>query len=332
VSATLAAFLDDALGNHASIAVEPMVGGGSCEVFALERGGERWVLRRAPAHASSSTAHDVTREFRILDAIKDTGVRVPRPIVACDDASVFEGPFYVMERIDGVPVRSGIPVAWTEEPQHQHRAFEELIDAIADVHAVDWRAVGLEGLGHPEHFLERQVSRWLAQLDSYGGRDLRAARDLASWLDTNRPDCEAPTLFHGDYKMDNVLFALESPPDLLAIVDWEMCSIGDPLVDVAWAMIFHPAPGKPMSLGVGGAHGFDLALVPAPASLLDRYAARSGRDLSAMLWYDVFARWKLAIVLEGSYAKWQRGESAKPIHEFFGAQADTLLAGAEALV
>jgi aminoglycoside phosphotransferase (APT) family kinase protein len=302
-----------------------MVGGGSCEVFALERGGARWVLRRAPAHASAATAHDVTREFRILDAIKAAGVRIPRPIVACDDPAVFGAPFYVMERIDGVPVRGGIPEAWTKEPEQQHRAFEELLDAIADVHAVDWRTVGLEAIGHPQGFLERQVPRWLAQLDSYNGRALPSAQQLGEWLDGNRPPEQPPALFHGDYKADNVLFAEGSPPHLLAIVDWEMASIGDPLVDVAWAMIFHPVPGKPMSLGTGGEHAFDLARVPPAEDLLERYAARSGRDLSAMRWYDVFARWKLAIALEGSYAKWQRGESTKPIHEYFGRQADALL-------
>ena len=328
----LAAFLDEALGHPAPLTVEPMVGGGSCEVFALERGGHRWVLRRAPAHASSATAHDVTREFRILDAIKDRGVRIPRPIVACDDASVFDAPFYVMERIDGVPVRSAIPEAWTKEPEHQHRAFEELLDAIADVHAVDWRAAGLESIGHPEGFLERQVPRWLAQLDSYGGRDLVAAREVAAWLEANRPPEQPAALFHGDYKADNVLFAEDSPPALLAIVDWEMASIGDPLVDVAWAMIFHPVPGQPMSLGTGGEHSFDVSMVPEAETLLERYAARSGRVLSAMRWYDVFARWKLAIALEGSYAKWQRGESTKPIHEFFGPQADVLLADAQRIL
>jgi aminoglycoside phosphotransferase (APT) family kinase protein len=328
----LAAFLDDALGDRVPLAVEPMTGGGSCEVFGLERGGERWVLRRAPAHASSSTAHDVIREFRLLDAIKDTGVRIPRPVVACDDPEVFGTPFYVMERIDGEPVRAGIPVAWTKEPEHQHCAFEELLDAIADVHAVDWRAAGLDGFGHPDRFLERQVSRWLAQLDSYGGRDLPPARALAGWLEANRPAEQAPAIFHGDYNFDNVLFSPASPPQLLAVVDWEMASIGDPLVDVAWAMIFHPAPGKPMSLGMNGDHHFDMDRVPPPERLLSRYAERSGRDVRAMRWYDVFSRWKLAIVLEGSFAKWQRGESSKPVHEFFGPQADTLLAQAEELV
>lgn len=324
----LAAFLDDALGDQVPLRVEPMQGGGSCEVFALDRGDERWVLRRAPAVANAATAHDVIREFRILDAIKDTGVRIPRPVVACDDPAVFGAAFYVMARIDGVPVRTGVPEAWTRGPEHQHRAFEELLDAIADVHAVDWRAAGLDGLGHPERFLERQVPRWLAQLDSYGGRELSIARQLGDWLDANRPPEQPPALFHGDYKADNVLYATTSPPHLLAIVDWEMASIGDPLVDVAWAMIFHPVGGAPMSLGMRGEHTFDPAQVPAAESLLDRYAARCGRDLSHMHWYDVFARWKLAIALEGSFAKWQRGESSKPIHEFFGPQADVLLADA----
>src|SRR5688500_1896285 len=120
-----------------------MVGGGSCEVFAVERGAARWVLRRAPRHASSATAHDVLREFRILDAIKDEPVRIARPVLACDDPAVFGAPFYVMERIDGVPVRSTIPEAWANEPASQGRALEELIDALLAIHAVDWRARGL---------------------------------------------------------------------------------------------------------------------------------------------------------------------------------------------
>ncbi len=332
MSDRLQAFLDEALGGRAPAVVEPLTGGGSCEIFAVTRGETRVVLRRAPAHASSATAHDVLREFHILAAIKDSGVRIPRPIAACDDPSVFGAPFYLMAHVDGVPVRTGVPEAWTRDPERQHRAPEELIDAIADVHAVDWRSVGLEELGHPDRFLERQVPRWLAQLDSYGGRELPAARELAVWLDANRPPEQAPALFHGDYKADNVLYARSTPPKLLAIVDWEMASIGDPLVDVAWAMIFHPAPGKPMSLGMHGAHTFDLRHVPPAGELLARYAARSGRDLANMRWYEVFARWKLAIVLEGSYAKWQRGESVKPVHELFGRQADVLLADAGSLV
>jgi aminoglycoside phosphotransferase (APT) family kinase protein len=331
-SRALASFLDRELGGPVPAAVTPMQGGGSCEVFAIDRGDERWVLRRAPAHASSATAHDVLREHRILAAIDGAGVRIPRPIVACGDPDVFGSPFYVMERIDGVPVRSGIPEAWVESPETQGRAVEELIDAIAEVHAVDWQAVGLGDIGHPDGFLERQVERWLAQLASYEGRELPSVDRIARWLDANRPAPQAAALFHGDYKLDNVLYATDAPPRLLAVVDWEMASIGDPLVDLAWALIFHPTPGSTMPLGMTGPHVFAVEHVPPVEAMVERYAARTGRDVSAIDWYHVFSRWKLAIVLEGSYAKWLRGASSKSAHEYFGPAADRLLDSATELV
>jgi aminoglycoside phosphotransferase (APT) family kinase protein len=329
--AALEAFLDGELGGRVPATLLALPGGGSCEVFALDRGDSAWILRRAPAHANTKRAHDVLREHRILRALDGCAVRVPRAVVACADPEVFERPFYVMERIDGVPVRGAIPAAWVAARETQHRAVEELIDALVEVHAVDWRAVGLDDLGRPEGFLERQVERWLAQLASYNGRDLPAAHELAGWLDRNRPVGQAATLFHGDYKLDNVLFAPDAPPRVLAVVDWEMATIGDPLVDLAWALIFHPVGGT-MPLGTAGPDKFDLDRIPPPEAMVERYAERSGRDVSAVDWYHVFARWKGAIVLEGSFAKWQRGESDKPVHEWFGPQADLLLQSATALV
>jgi aminoglycoside phosphotransferase (APT) family kinase protein len=327
----LAAFLDAELGDRIPATIEALPGGGSCEVFALDRGDDRWILRRAPAHANTKRAHDVLREHRILRALDGRAVRVPRPVVACHDPAVFERPFYVMQRIDGVPVRGSIPPAWVDAPETQGRAVEELIDALVEVHAVDWEDAGLDGLGNPDGFLERQVERWLAQLASYDGRDLPAAHELAGWLDRNRPSGAPPTLFHGDYKLDNVLFAPDAPPRVLAVVDWEMATIGDPLIDLAWALIFHPVGGT-MPLGTAGPEKFDPERIPPPAAMVDRYAERSGRDVAAIDWYHVFARWKGAIVLEGSFAKWQRGESDKPVHEWFGPQADLLLQSASELV
>jgi len=325
-------YLDGRLGDVVDLAVEPMTGGGSCDVYALTRGDDRWVLRQAPPHRSSATAHDVLREFRFLDAIKDQPVRIARPVLACDDPDVFGGPFYVMARIDGVPVRSSIPESWTAHPEEQERALHELVDALADIHAVDWAACGLGEFAHDGPYLERQIGRWLSQLESYGGRDLPAAARVATWLAESPPPDQPPALAHGDYKLDNVLFAETAPPELLAVVDWEMASIGDPLVDLAWAMIFHPGPDGTMPLGVASPPSFDREVLPSAARLVARYAERTGRDVSRVDWYDVFSRWKLAIVLEGSYAKFLRGESKKPVHEFFGKQADQLLASALALV
>lgn len=330
--AALEHYLDEHLGDHVPVTVTPMPGGGSCEIFDLARGDDRWVLRRAPRHASSSTAHDVLREFRFLDAIKDEPVRIARPVLCCDDPAVFDSPFYVMARVDGVPVRKVIPSAWAAAPATHGRALEELIDALVEIHAVDWKRCGLDDFAHPEQYLSRQVTRWLAQLDSYGGRDLPTARRIGEWLDVRRPADLPAALAHGDYKLDNVLFAEDAPPRLLAVVDWEMASIGDPLVDLAWALIFHPGPDGTMPLGMAGEPRFALDQLPAGRALVDRYAERSGRDVSNIGWYEVFSRWKLAIVLEGSYAKFVRGLSDKPVHEYFGSQADLLLAGASALI
>ncbi len=330
--AALRDFLDGRLGDSRPIEVEAMVGGGSCEIFAVQRGSERWVLRRAPSHASSATAHDVLREFRILDAIKDEAVAIARPVLACDDPGVFGAPFYVMARIDGVPVRSGIPQAWTATPELQPQALDQLVDALVAIHAVDWERCGLGELAHRGPYLERQTGRWLSQLESYGGRPLPAATRVGEWLADTRPDDQPAALAHGDYKLDNVLFAESAPPDLLAVVDWEMAAIGDPLIDLAWALIFHPGPEGTMPLGVAADPAFDRTRMPTRASLIARYAERSGRDVSAIDWYHVFARWKLAIVLEGSYAKFLRGESKKAVHEYFGRQADVLLESATSIV
>ena len=331
-TASLQDYLDDALGDHVPVTVTPMAGGGSCEVFSLDRGPSRWVLRRAPRHASSSTAHDVLREFCILDAIKDEPVSIARPVVSCDDAEVFGAPFYVMERIDGRPILQRVPEAWAAAPETHGRALEELIDALVAIHAVDWRACGLSDMAPADGYLSRQLARWLTQLDSYGGRELPAAHRVSEWLDAHRSGDQPPALCHGDYKLDNVLFAPEAPPRLLAVVDWEMASIGDPLVDLAWALIFHPGPEGTMRLGMAKDPVFEVAHLPSRAQLIDRYATRSGRDVSSIGWYDVFARWKLAIVLEGSYAKFLRGLSDKPVHEYFGSQVELLLDSATTLI
>jgi aminoglycoside phosphotransferase (APT) family kinase protein len=324
----LARFLDSALGSESPITVTAMVGGGSCEIFGVDRGDDRWVLRRAPRHASSATAHDVLREFRILDAIKDQPVRIPRPILSCDDPAVFGASFYLMERIEGLPVRASLPAAWAGSPETHGRALDELIDALVAIHAVDWRACGLDGMSPRAGYLGRQTVRWLDQLGSYGGRELPAAADVGQWLDGNRPPEGDPALCHGDYKLDNVLFAPEPPPRLLAVVDWEMAAIGDPLIDLAWALIFHPGPEGTMPLGRGKEPAFVLETVPDRRRLIERYSEASGRNTASLGWYDVFARWKLAVVLEGSYAKFLRGQSDKPLHEYFGRQVDLLLASA----
>ena len=320
-------YLDEQLGGREHVTVTPMPGGGSCEIFAVDRGDDRWVLRRAPRHASSSTAHDVLREFRILDAIKDEPVRIARPVLCCDDPDVFGAPFYVMERIDGAADPQGRSL-WRGRPAHRRtaRRSKQLVDALVEIHAVDWQRCGLDRFraygavpGAPGRRAGSRSSTPTAAVTC------PTARRIGDWLDAHRPADQPAALCHGDYKLDNVLFAPDAPPRLLAVVDWEMAAIGDPLVDLAWALIFHPGPEGTMPLGMAEEPPFALEHLPDRAALVERYADRSGRDVADLGWYDVFSRWKLAIVLEGSYAKFQQGLSDKPIHEFFGSQADLLL-------
>lgn len=327
----LAAFLDDVVGDHVPIRVERMRGGGSCEVFAVDRGDARWVLRRAPRRANTKTAHDVLREHRILDAIKDERVRIARPIAACADPEVFGAPFYVMERIDGVPIRTNVPESWAAAPEEHGRAVLDLVDALVEIHAVDWKACGLGDFEHKPGYLGRQIDRWLVQLASYEGRELDGAQRIAAWLRERLPDEQPQVLCHGDYKLDNALFSTDLPPRLLAVVDWEMASVGDPIVDLCWMLVFHPGEGGLMPLGTGREPRLDTRSVPSADEVVARYAQRSGRDVSAIGWYHVFSRWKMAIVLEGSYAKFQKGLSDNPLHELFGKQADRLLDSAEQL-
>ena len=329
----LADWLDRTLGAHVPIEAEALKGGGSCEIFSIRRGNAHWVLRRAPPKASSSTAHDVLREFRILDAIKDQKVRIARPILACDDPAVAGTPFYLMDFIAGVPIRATLPAAYSASPQAQAVSLTELIDALAELHVIDWRACGLADLGKSEGYLARQVPRWLAQLESYRCRELPIVDSVARWLAERLPAEQSPALCHGDYKLDNLLYSTDLPARALAVVDWEMAAIGDPLVDLAWALIFLPQEGNPLALGAAGQPGgYQLAGLPSESALVERYAERTGRDVSALDWYRVFSPWKLAIVLEGTHAKWRRGESSNPVHEHFGPMANRLLERAEGLV
>lgn len=332
-AATLERWLDAQLGGRVPLDVQAMPGGGSCEIFSIRRGGAHWVLRRAPARASSSTAHDVLREHRILDAIQNEDVRIAKPIVACDDPAVAGTPFYVMEFVDGVPIRQDLPAAYADSREAQTLALTELIDALAEVHNVDWRRCGLAGLGKLEGYLERQVPRWLSQLDSYRCRDLPGVDEVGAWLRDNLPGEQPAALVHGDYKLDNLLYSRDLPARALAVVDWEMASIGDPLVDLAWALIFMPEEGNPLAFGAAGQPGgFQLVGLPSQAELVERYANRTGRNVDSLDWYHVFSPWKLGIVLEGSYAKHLRGESKNPRHAFFGKMTDMLLDRARARV
>ncbi len=302
-----------------SLAVIRITTGHSNEVFLVERGDRTFVLRRPPRTALSPTAHDMAREHRLLSAFIDHGARVPvpRPVALCTDAGVIGAPFYLMERLEGLVVRDTLPDAFAVDPSAPRAFGESLVDLLAATHAFDWRAGGLEGFGKPEGYLERQVPRWLGQLERYKTRDLPEVEEAGRWLAANTPAMQDPTVIHGDYKLDNVMFLPEPPVRPLAVLDWEQATIGDPLVDLGWLLGLWLDDGEAGSF-FGGANValFGAGPVPSRSDLADRYAAATGRDLTNLDFYCVLGLFKLACVMEGSYARFTAGTSDDPVFAF----------------
>jgi aminoglycoside phosphotransferase (APT) family kinase protein len=309
----LGRFLDDRLPGSGPFTFERHRAGHSNETFFVRRSGHEWVLRRPPRGAFLPTAHDVLREHRVLVALADTPVRAPRPVLVCDDESVIGVPFYVMERVEGVVVRDRLPSFLDEE--ERTRVGIELVDALAELHAVDWLASGLEGWGKRSGYLERQVRRWTGQLQlaTQHTRPLPDLVRVAEWLAESLPPSTESTIVHGDYKLDNVVLATDRPVRLVAILDWEMSTIGDPLADLGYLLSSWREPGDPPDPVLGR----QLELTRQPgfgtrAELVARYRARSGRETGDLTWHVVLATWKLAILLEGSYARHLAGVTDDP--------------------
>lgn len=323
----LRAYLEAHLGPPAGgprYAVQRHRAGHSNETFFVSWGAQELVLRRPPRGAFLPTAHDVLREHRFLAALHGTGPRVPRPVLACDDVSVIGAPFYLMERVAGEVIRLSLPDALDNDADRR-RIGEELVDALAELHAADWRAAGLVDVGKPHGYLERQINRWTGQLEltqpkTVQARDVPELRDARDWLATHVPESPASTVVHGDYKPDNVVFAPGSPARLSAILDWEMATLGDPFADVGWMLSFwhDPEEGAAEDLlagmqGVTAAPGFLTR-----REMLSLYEKRTGRGVKDLTFYLVLAHWKLAILLEGSYARHLTGKTDDPFFELMG--------------
>ncbi|MFH9863407.1 phosphotransferase family protein [Streptomyces sp. NPDC017202] len=278
-------------------------GGRSNLTYAVTDGGSRWVVRRPPLGHVLATAHDMRREHRVIAALHPTSVPVPRPVLLCEDEEVLGAPFYVMEFVEGTPYRTAdqlLPLG----PERTRGAVLSLVDTLVELHAVDPAEVGLADFGRPEGFLDRQLRRWGKQLDASRSRDLAGIDELHAALGRSLPSSPAPAVVHGDYRLDNVLIGEDDT--IRAILDWEMSTLGDPLTDLGLLVMYSvplEVPQSPVST-TASAPGH-----PAPAELIERYAARSGRDVSAVSWYTAFAWFKLAVILEGIHYRYTLGQT-----------------------
>ncbi|MFH8883041.1 phosphotransferase family protein [Streptomyces californicus] len=278
-------------------------GGRSNLTYVVGDGTGQWVVRRPPLGHVLATAHDMAREYRVISGLHPTAVPVPEPLLLCEDDTVLGAPFYVMEYVEGVPYRTAEQLA-PLGPARTRAAVLGLVDTLVDLHAVDPGAVGLGDFGRPEGFLERQLRRWGKQLDASRNRELAGVDALHADLGRSLPPSPAPAVVHGDYRLDNVLLG----PDerIRAVLDWEMSTLGDPLTDLGLLVMYSSDLGLPESpvSTTSGAPGH-----PSPAELIERYAARSGRDTSAISWYTAFAWFKLAVILEGIHYRYTLGQT-----------------------
>jgi aminoglycoside phosphotransferase (APT) family kinase protein len=316
------------LGTGAPLEHRYVSGGSQNEIYELRRGDLHWAMRIPPPTAPARRDDGILREWRILEALGGSDVPHPEAVAVCTDPTVAGRTFYLMGFVDGwspMSTHRRWPEPFGRDLTARRGLAFELVEGIARLSKVDWRAKGLAGLGHPDGFHERQVSRWTAFLDRIKGRDLPGFDEAAAWLRARRPLDYIPGLMHGDYQFANVMFGHDAPARLAAIVDWEMGTVGDPKLDLAWVVQSWP---EDTSGGDGSVGGYvDMTGMPSRTEVLQYYATASGRQVDDIDYYVVLARWKLAIVLEQTY---QRAAS-DPRLEAFGPIIAELMRGAAEL-
>jgi aminoglycoside phosphotransferase (APT) family kinase protein len=300
-------------GSDQPLSVQQFAGGHANLTYRLRYGdGKRaieYVLRRPPLGPVAPRSHDMSREYRVLSVLYRIFPLAPRAFVFCDDPELIGAPFFVMERRRGIVVRGAIPSEFGagEDPVANRKLSQVVIDTLADFHAADAKQVGLDDLGHPEGFLERQVKGWTERWERAKTEENTLADELAAWLSDALPVSPAPTLLHNDWRLDNMAVAPDDPGRCVAVYDWDMCTRGDPLADLGTVLSVWYAPEEvPASLNPMPTHtpGF-LSREEAAR----RYAGRTGRDVSEFDYYLVFGTFKMAVVLQQIYVRFHRGQT-----------------------
>jgi aminoglycoside phosphotransferase (APT) family kinase protein len=301
----LEAFLHEKLGDSGALQIEQVPGGYSNLTYLLRLGQRELVLRRPPFGANVRGGHDMGREYRILSALISAYHKVPRPLLYCDDPAVLDAPFYVMERVSGVILRNRVPPQLELTPELMRRICLELIDTFVELHAIDYEAAGLADLGKPAGYTARQVAGWTTRYANAHTDDIPAMEKAAAWLAERLPPEAAPTLIHNDFKYDNVVLGPNDPSKIIAVLDWEMATLGDPLTDLGTTLAYSMDEDDPAPL-----RQFSLTSLPGNLDREQwaaRYAERSGRDLSNILFYFVYGLFKNAVIVQQIYARYRKG-------------------------
>ncbi len=291
------------------LAVEQFRRGHSNLTYLLRLGDRELVLRRPPFGNVVKTAHDMGREYRVLSKLAPVYPPAPRPFLHCDDESVLGAPFYVMERRRGVILRKDLPPGFALAPEAARRLCEALIDNLAALHALDYKAAGLGDLGRPEGYVGRQVSGWTKRYHDARTDDVPPLERAAAWLAANVPPESGACLIHNDYKHDNVMLDPDDRTRVVAVLDWEMATVGDPLTDLGTTLGYWIEAGDPGPLRANALVPTTLPGSPTRREVVERYAAKSGRDVGAVTFYYCLGLFKIAVIVQQIYARFVRGHT-----------------------
>jgi len=302
------AYLDELGLGSGPARLRPIGEGHSNLTYLVTRGDAEFVLRRPPAGDIAASANDVVREARVLEALAGSALRVPAVIAICEDASLLGAPFFLAEFVAGAALVSATPAGWGE--REARWAADGALDALLDLHSLDLAATGLDAFGRPNGYLERQLKRFTGLLETNATRPLPDLERVATWLADNRPDSQATTFVHGDFRLGNLLF--DERADVAAVLDWEMSTTGDPLADLGYLTATWAQPGEPRNPMTDLSAVTERPGFPTRDELARRYAERSSISLDSLPWYQVLALWKAAIFLEGSFRRHQAGKSDDP--------------------
>jgi aminoglycoside phosphotransferase (APT) family kinase protein len=309
----------------APLSAELISGGRSNLTYGISDGTNEWVLRRPPLGHVLPTAHDMGREYTVIAALAPTEVPVPQPYAFCDDNDVNGAPFYVMEKVEGVILRTPQETAALARDDAR-RCAEALVDVLVAIHAVDYKAVGLGEFGHPDGYVERQVRRWGEQWERSKTRELPAIDELARRLRNAIPESPAPTIVHGDYRLDNTMLAPDDAGRIVAVLDWEMATLGDPLADLGLFLLYY-GRDEAQTGNVGATLSAEAGFLSYD-EVVERYAKASGRDVSQLDFYVALAAYKLAIILEGIHARYLMGKTVGDGFQHIGALVEVMVQGA----
>ncbi len=291
------------------LSVRQFGGGAANLTYLLDYGEHEYVLRRPPLGPVAASAHDMGREYRVLSVLHQAYPHAPRAFLFCDDETIIGAPFFVMERRRGVVIRRAMPPTFAATPDAARRMSEALVDALAAFHAVNYEALGLGELGKPDGFIDRQIEGWYRRWHGAKTADLAEMDDVYQWLKANQPANARASLVHNDYKLDNVMLAADDPGRVVAVFDWDMCTLGDPLADLGALLTYWTEPGDPPYLQATAMMPLGEPGFLTRNELVARYAEKSGRAIGDIDFYHALGLFRLTVIVAQIYIRYARGQT-----------------------